>query len=304
MAIDPESGRAGVGISGELGRPLEARSSAVAWPAIIGGAFAAAAVSLLLLTLGSGIGLASVSPWSGAGVSATTFTVTAAIWLIVVQWLASAMGGYLTGRLRTKWVDMHTHEVFFRDTAHGFLTWAVASVIGAALLGSAVSSIVSGGAHMAAGLTSGVAQGASQVAAQSLTQSSGDFLGSASYYIDTLFRSDHPSASASASSGEVRGEAGRILAMGLRNGEVPAADKTYLAQLVAAHTGLSPADAQKRVDDVMAQAQAAEVKVRETADATRKAGSSLAFYTFFSMLVGAFIASAAAALGGSQRDEH
>ncbi len=306
MAIVWENERADAVLGGKQGFSAEARSSAVAWPAIIGGAFVAAAISLLLLTLGSGIGLASLSPWSGAGVNSTTFTVTAAIWLIVVQWLASAMGGYLTGRLRTRWLGMHTHEVFFRDTAHGFLTWAVAAVVGAALLGSAVSSVVSGGAHIAAGLTAGVAQGATQGAtqgaAQGLGQSSGDVLGGAGYYIDSLFRSGHPSANAS--SGEVRGEAARILAMGLRNGEVPAADKAYLAQLVAAHTGLSPDDAQKRVDDVIAQAQAAETKIREAVDATRKAGSSLAFYTFFSMLVGAFIASAAAALGGSQRDEH
>jgi hypothetical protein len=96
---------------------LEASTSGVAWPAIIGGAFAAVALSLILLALGSGLGLASVSPWSNAGVSATTFTVMTAVWLIVVQWLASGLGGYLTGRLRTKWVGLHTHEVFF--SRHG-----------------------------------------------------------------------------------------------------------------------------------------------------------------------------------------
>jgi hypothetical protein len=121
------------------------------------------------------------------------------------------------------------------------------------------------------------------------------------YYVDSLFRSDKPGANAS--DGEIRSEASRILAMGLRNGEVPAGDKTYLAQLVAARTGLSQADAQKHVDDVLAQEQAAETKVREAADAARKAAASLGFFTFFSMLIGAFIASAAAALGGQQRDE-
>ena len=111
--------------------PLETSTSGVAWPAIIGGAFAAAALSLILLALGSGFGLASVSPWPNAGASVTTFTVMTAVWLIVTQWLASGLGGYLTGRLRTKWVGLHTHEVFFRDTANGFLTWATATVIGA-----------------------------------------------------------------------------------------------------------------------------------------------------------------------------
>jgi hypothetical protein len=299
MAMAQETGRMGLGPDRELGAPVEAPSSAVTWPAIIGGAFAASAVSLLLLALGSGIGLASVSPWSGSGVSATTFAVTAAIWLIIVQWLASGVGGYLTGRLRTKWVGIHNHETFFRDTAHGFLTWAVASVIGVAVLGSAVSSVVSGGAHMAAGLASGAAQGASQGAAQSA--GSEGMSSDSGYYVDSLFRSDKPDANAS--NAETKSEVARILAMGLRNGEVPAADRTRLSQLVAARTGLSPADAQKRVDDVFAQQQAAAAKTRQAADAARKATSSLAFFTFFSMLIGAFIASAAAAIGGRQRDE-
>src|ERR1039457_7050591 len=91
--------------------PLEVATSGVAWPAIIGGAFAAAALSLILLVLGSGLGLASVSPWPGSGASVTTFTIMTAIWLIVIQWLASGVGGYVTGRLRTKWVGLHTHEV-------------------------------------------------------------------------------------------------------------------------------------------------------------------------------------------------
>ena len=193
-------------------------------------------------------------------------------------------------------MGIHTHETYFRDTAHGFLAWAVASVVSVAVLGSAVSSVVSGGAHMTAGLASGVAQGASQGAAQS-----GGGEGNAGYYIDSLFRSDKPDANAPMS--DIKSEAGNILSMGLRNGEVPAADKTQLVQLVAARTGLSQADAQKRVDDVLAQEQAAETKARQAADAARKAASSLAFFTFFSMLIGAFIASAAAAIGGRQRDE-
>src|ERR1700751_1470733 len=105
--------------------PVEAPLSGVSWPAVIGGAFTAAAVSLILLALGSGFGLASISPWSGSGASVTTFTIVGGIWLLVTQWLASGVGGYVTGRLRTKWAGLHTHEVFFRDTANGFIMWAV-----------------------------------------------------------------------------------------------------------------------------------------------------------------------------------
>src|ERR1700680_4665477 len=122
-------------------------ASAVSWGAIIAGAFVIASIGLMLMALGSGFGLASVSPWPNSGVSATTFGVMTAIWLIVVQWVSSALGGYLTGRLRTRWPGLHTDEVHFRDTAHGFLAWAVAAVITAAVLASAVSSLVGGAAR-------------------------------------------------------------------------------------------------------------------------------------------------------------
>jgi hypothetical protein len=262
------------------------------------GAFAAAASSLILLALGSGFGLASVSPWSNSGASLTTFTVLTAIWLIIVQWFSSGLGGYLTGRLRTKWTGLHTHEVFFRDTANGFLSWAVASVIVAAFLASAVTSMMSGATQVAAGAASGGAQGAAQQSARS----GGDLTDPAGYFIDGLYRSDRPNPNASTQ--DVRSETARILAMGVRNGDVSPPDKAYLAQLVAARTGLSQADAAKRVDDVIAQAKAAELKAREAADAARKAGSYLSIFIGLSMLIGAFIASAAGALGGRQRDEH
>ena len=272
----------------------EASTSGVAWPAIIGGAFAAAALSLVLLALGSGFGLASVSPWSNSGASLTSFTVMTAVWLIIVQWLASGLGGYLTGRLRTKWAGLHAHEVFFRDTANGFLSWAVASVIVAAFLASAAASVVSGAAHVAAG----VASGATQTAAQP----GGNVADPMGYFVDSLFRSDHPNPNAT--SQDIRSESIRVLAMGIRSGDVPPADKTYLAQLVASRTGLSQADAAKRVDDVISQEKAVEMKAREAADVARKASSYFSIFTGLSMLIGAFIACTAAALGGQQRDEH
>jgi hypothetical protein len=267
---------------------LEASASAISWPAIVGGAFAAAAFSLILLALGSGFGLASVSPWSNSGASATTFTILTAVWLIIVQWTSSGLGGYLTGRLRTKWVGVHTHEVFFRDTAHGFLAWAVAAVIGTAVLASAASWLLSSGAHVTGPIASGAAEGAGQ---------ENPF----AYYVDSLFRSDHPNANATDQ--DLRAETTRILATGIWNGDVPAGDKTYLALLVAARTGLSQAESEKRVNDVIAKAKAAETTARHIADAARKAGAYLSIFTAVSMLIGAFIAAAAAALGGQHRDE-
>jgi hypothetical protein len=276
-------------------KAAESAVSAVSWPAIIAGAFAMAAVGLILLALGSGLGFSSVSPWPSSDPSATTFGVYAAIWLIIVQWFSAAVGGYLTGRLRTKWVGIHTDEVYFRDTAHGFLAWAVSAVIIATALSSVASSAVGNVTRAAGSVAGAAAAGASTAAAQS---GGIDPMG---YLVDTLFRSDQPSVDAS--SEEIRAEASRIIVSGLRTGEVPASDKTYLAQLVAARTGISQADAEKRVDAVIAKAKDAENKVRQAADTARKTAAAIAFFTAFSMLIGAFIAAVAATIAGHRRDQ-
>jgi hypothetical protein len=290
MSYTSDAGIASVAYE-ETTYATEVQGSAVSWASVLGGAVAAAALTLILVALGSGFGLASVSPWSGAGASATKFTLAAAVWLIVTQWLASGVGGYITGRLRTKWAGLHTHEVFFRDTANGLLTWATATVVVAIFVASTASSVVSGTAAMAGAVATGAAAGA--------TRTAGDSTG---YFVDSLYRTDHPSTTVS--DADVRGQTTRILLGGIRDGDVAAPDKAWLAQLVAARTGLSQADAEKRVDDVLTQEKAAEVKVKQAADAARKAGSYLSIFTAVSMLVGAFIACTAAALGGQRRDEH
>ncbi len=273
----------------------ESPISAISWAAIIGGAFAIVAISLILLALGAGFGFASVSPWSNSGPSATTFGVAAAIWLIVVQWLSAAFGGYLTGRLRTKWVAVHSDEIYFRDTAHGFLAWAVAAVITAAVLASATSSLIGGAARITGAAAASPTQGAT--AAPSVSTA----LDPTAYLVIELFRSVHPDVNANPQT--ARAEATPIIARGLSEGSMPAADKTYLAQLVAAHTGLGQPDAAKRVDDVDAQVKADWVKAHQAADQARKAASYLSFFTAFSMVVGAFIAAVAATAAGHRRDE-
>ena len=271
--------------SGSYETVSESSQSAMSWAAIIGGAVVAAAVSLLLVALGAGLNLASISPWAGHGVSATTFTAMTAIWFIVIQWLASAAGGYLTGRMRTKWVRTHTHEVFFRDTAHGFMTWALASVVTAGVLSSAAASVVAGGVHAATNAAS--------------TAASADARGGGSeggYELDMLFRGSRSGAGAASSASEAHAEAMRIMANGLASGGVPAADRAYLAGLVAERTGISRADAEQRVDDFITRSKAA-------ADRARKAASAFSLFTAISMLIGAFIACVAAAVGGRRRDE-
>ena len=267
--------------------------SAVAWAAIIGGALAAVAITLLLVALGSGIGLSSVSPWTALNPSATTFTLLAAVWLIIVQWLSSALGGYLAGRLRTKWAGVHTDEVFFRDTVHGFLAWALASILVAALATSSVSSAVSSAGRAISNVAGGAASTASQAATNQLSGSNG-------YLLDTLFRKDQPDANAPPQ--EVRAEASRILTRSIANGGIDPGDRTYLAKLIATRIGISQQDAEKRIDDTVAQMKAAEEKVKQATEAARKASAQASFYLFFSMLIGAFIASTAGAIGGRQRD--
>ena len=101
-----------------------------------------------------------------------------------------------------------------------------------------------------------------------------------------------------------RGETTRILATGHGGSDVSANDRAYLAQLVAAHTGISQSDAQKQIDDVISKENAAEAKARQVADDARQAAATLSIFTFLSMLIGAFIAFVAGALGGSQRNQH
>ena len=258
----------------------EANSSGVSWAAVIGGGFVTAALSLILLALGAGLGLSSVSPWSNIGASSSTIGSAAILWLIFMQIISSSMGGYLAGRLRTKWANIHTDEVYFRDTAHGFLAWAVALVITAAFLASAAASMVGTATSSADGKVAGV-------------QAEQPELGPNGYFIDALFRSD--GAKPDANSAAVRSETGRIFANALRQGDVPPSDRSYLVQLVAARTGLSQPAAEKRVSDVFATAQ-------QSADTARKAVAHSLLWAFLALLLGAFCASFAATIGGRQRD--
>jgi hypothetical protein len=177
----------------------EARSSGVSWAAVAAGAFVAAALSVTLLALGMGLGLSSVSPWSNAGASATTIGVATIVWLILMQLVASATGGYISGRLRTKWVNVHTDEVFFRDTAHGFLAWAVGIVIGAAFLASAAASLV-GTTVQSAVPPLTAAAGAAGARAPGLADAGpAESGGSYAYYVDTLMRTSQAATTAGAS---------------------------------------------------------------------------------------------------------
>jgi hypothetical protein len=192
------------------------------------------------------------------------------VWLIIVQWLSSGLGGYLTGRLRRKWpAAVHTHEIFFRDTVHGFLSWALASVLGAVLLMSVLSPMAT-------------------TAAQQNDSSSSPYVSS------TLFRTAPISGkSFVTATDQDRSEAKRIIAMGAMNGQIPGDERNYLAQLVTSRTGVSMAEAETRIDNALTQE---KMGIENMAKAS--------FFACLSLMIGAFIAAAAGALGGIHRDVH
>jgi hypothetical protein len=238
-------------------------------------------MTLVLLAFGTGLGLSVVSPWAGSGVSATTFKITTGLYLIVIAMIASSIGGYLAGRLRSAWDGVHADEVYFRDTAHGFIAWALASVLGAAVLATPATSLIGG-----------TAAGVSQAAVASATQSSGPMDG----YVDTLLRGDPAAQTSNANPADARSEVTRLFTRSFRNGgELKGPDRDYAAKVVAVRTGLSQQDAEKRLTDVVTQ-------IKADLDATRKATASLAFWITASLLLGAFCASLAATEGGGLRD--
>ena len=284
----------------DVSASTESSSTAVSWGPIIAGAFAASTLTLILMLLGSGLGLSMVSPWSGSGASITTFPVSTAIWLVIVQWLSSGVGGYLAGRLRTKWVGIHTDEVYFRDTAHGFLAWALATLLVVGVLGSALSAAVGTGVQAVSTVASGAALGASAGA----SANAGGADNATSYLVDSLFRpADATKLATTNPDSDAAAQASRILIASAAAGEISADDKTYLSQLVAARTGLAEADAKARVDALVAKVEDAKVKAKQAADTARKGSATFALLGALSLVIGAFIASAAAALGGRQRDD-
>jgi hypothetical protein len=382
--------------------PAATGASAVSWAAIFAGALAASALSLVLFILGIGLGLGSISPWSSEGISGTALGMSAILWITFVSLVASGLGGYITGRLRTRWLATHTDEVYFRDTAHGFLAWALSTLITAVVFTSTTVGAISMGAQAAASVVSGTAEvaaagagGAAAAGAGALASQTGDGGGATAgegplaYYLDSMFRTSvltrvpanqfpvtpattgaTPTAGAAGNAGaspQQQGEAaeqeaaadvastpggaqqltpadqaalsaggaspetmvpqrgaaggqglqadaspaampevGRIMTRAIANGELPQDDLTYVGRLVSRHTGLTTQEAEARVqqtfDDARAELQQMETAAREAADEARAASAKVALWFFVSLLIGAFIGSLSATIGGRQRD--
>jgi hypothetical protein len=310
---------------------LPNRTSAISWGAILAGAAAAAALSLILLVLGTGLGMSVVSPWSHKGISATTWGVTTILWITLTAIVASGIGGYLAGRLRAHWIATHSDEVYFRDTAHGFLAWAVATLLTAALLtsviGSIVGSAVETGTKVAGTAVTGTAAAASTAVAATAKESEGestfDIDKSMSYFLDYLFRKNSNPTAATAAPGTpntlpptsindpetdaaAKAEIARIFVNALGEGKLPAADLTYTGELLSQQVGISQQDAENRItatfNTVQTKLREAEAATKAAADKARKATAYGSLWLFVSLLIGAFVASFTAIYGGRQRD--
>ncbi|MGI8527622.1 MAG: hypothetical protein ACR2K5_15910 [Pseudolabrys sp.] len=282
--------------------------SYVEWGPIIAGAVGASAISFLLLTFGASVGLTFTSPWSSSGTSIWVTVIAVAWWAVVVQIGSFFAGGYLAGRMRMRWADSDLDEAQFRDSTHGFLVWALGVLAGALILAmtgtATLKAAAQGGSTIAAGAASGNAN--------TLSTSPID------YAVDSMLR-PAPRVSSGAQSqatlaqpfaGQtqnnnpaLRDEARRIFTASINNRELTAADRDYLAESIAARDGLSPSDAQKRIDQSIGQARDLEIKARASADKARKAGIIGGFLAAASLLVSLAAAAGGARLGGAHRDE-
>ncbi len=260
-----------------------AGTSFVEWGPVWAGGAMAAALSFVLLTFGSAIGLSFVSPWANTGASLSLVGSVAVFWAIAAQIGAAMVGGYVAGRMRSRWGETTEHEIEFRDGLHGGLVWAIGVILGATLLAAAAGMIVRGGTEVA---SRAVASSTDPIA----------------YQVDTLLRPGSTQASntqPAQTNIELRAEILRIFAVSLANDHLSDADRSYLSAAVAQRTGLTQPDAEKRVSDAFA---VINKTVRETADKARRGTVLTGLVTAASLLVALGAAWWAAQRGGHHRD--
>lgn len=273
-------------------------NSSVSWAAIFAGAVSAAAMTLIMLILGFGLGFSVISPWQNEGVSLQTIGWSTIIWLTLTQIVSAGLGGYIAGRLRTRWTDINIDEIYFRDTAHGLVSWAVATLLVATLILSSAGAVISGSAKAGASLAGGAAS-AVPVIGDAVSESS-------DYFTDVLLRTEPGAEIAQRADGNVRDEVSNIVVQSLRDGELDENDKQYIVGLVANYTDLNEEQAGQRVDEVISRAQQAaadaEQAAREAADNALESATFASLWLFIALLIGAYIASFMATIGGRQRD--
>lgn len=273
----------------------------IEWSPVILGALGATAISVVLLTFGAALGLTAVSPYPYAGLSAKATAILSGTYAALVMVGAFAAGGYLAGRLRAPWRAGVEEEQNFRDGAHGFGVWALGVVVMAALAASGAVAAVKGAAQattaVAAAGTAGVAANPARPA-----------MDPTDFAADRLLAPNPapggPVTPAIGTRAELAAPMARTFALAVRDGQLAARDRTYLAQLVMQQTGMNPADAERRVDETYAELKAAEAKARDAAEAARKAALIAAFAAAATLAIGCAAACGGAALGARHRDEN
>jgi hypothetical protein len=265
------------------------KSSYVDWPAIIGGAALAAAISVVLLTFGSALGLSMTSPYEGEGAGVWGLSLAAGLWLLWVQISSFMAGAYLTGRLRRRAYDATEHESDIRDGAHGLLVWAVSILVGSVIAFSTVGAVTRTAADAVGTVAAGAVSAAGDAASNPVVAG----------YVDRVFRSENGQPVPP----ETRQEIARIFANSAVNGEFAEADRAYVAGVVARSTGQTPEEARAAVDETIATAEQAAQAARDAAETARKTALILAFITAASLLVSGVAAYYAAGIGGRHRDE-
>jgi hypothetical protein len=251
-------------------------ASFLQWTPVVAGAFVASAVSLILIAFGTTLGM-SISSWSPSWRdTSSALALASGLYLLVTALVSFGFGGYVAGRLRERWDPSASREIVdFRDGMHGIVSWALAVIITGLVAATSAATIAS------KAVPSGT----------STTSAAGEPL--VAYELDTLFRGDRRPAEGEMT--YLRAEAARILLTAAGRQGVTADDRAYLTQLVSRRTGLAPAEAEGRVNNVITAAATAVKKAR-------RSGVILGFSTAVALLAGAAAAWYAAYNGGRHRD--
>jgi hypothetical protein len=259
-------------------------ASFVEWGAVVAGAVLAAALSFVLLTFGAAIGLSATSPWPNSGLSVKVIATLAVFWALAQQIGSLMAGGYVAGRMRSRWHEAGD-ETEFRDGLHGGLVWAVAVLISAFFVFATASLAVRTGADVAGSAVAG--------AASRTTTNPMDTV------LDAMLRTPAGAPQSrntvASTSDEIRGELTRILTSAVATGSLSAENRTYLATLIAQRTGVPQQEAEKRVDDAITAA-------RTAADKARRAAILTGFVTAAGLILSFGAAWWAAIKGGQHRD--
>lgn len=260
--------------------------SYVDWAAILAGSIFALAISFLLISFGASLGLSLTSPYRGEGVSAAWLAIAAGIWLAWVMVVGFGAGGYICGRMRRRAGDASAHEVEARDGMHGLMVWASGAILGTVLAASGAGGVIGAGAS----------------AVDTVGELAGDAL-SSDYFADVMLRDGATPVMADVAAPAVRQEIATILTRRVTTGEIVERDRSYLAQLVAANSGLDQDTARARVDETIAEIDTVRDATRDAAEKARVAGVVFGFIAAATLLIGAVTAFFAAAAGGQHRDQ-